>query len=117
MQVTIVRLGEKVEGVQQKLLNMMTLICSQPALRVGAILMLGAFMHALPSHALLAMTPDLVKVIDETLRDDRYDTQCKRNATGLVQDLAGGLGDGFGKHIDSIVPLLHNILESDALDP
>ena len=117
MQATIVRLEGGIAAVRGRLQEMLGRICAAPAIRVGAILMLGALQHVLDDETLLMMAPDLVRVADETLNDVNFDTQCKRNATGLIQDLAGSLGEKFAVHVDQVAPVLHRTLEANDLDP
>ena len=65
----------------------------------------------------MQISAELVKVVEETLIDPRFDAQCERNATGLIQDLSGALGEQFATHIDTVVPMLQKVLESDDIDP
>ncbi len=58
-----------------------------------------------------------MQVICQTLTQDCYDSPCKKNAIGLIQDLSGNLGQKFMPYVADTIPMLHNVLNDPQLDP
>ena len=66
-------------------------------------------------EAIEQVADNIVSIIESTIRDGNqiFDGSCKRMATGLIQDLSTGLGQGISNYLLKIMEMLFIVLEDN----
>lgn len=117
LQVLVVMIGKDAltDELIAELFNTLTIICNRDECRIGSLLIINGLLNTMNEAQIKNVGEPVFEIISSTINDDsgKFDVICKRNAAGLTQDLAVGLGEQVVLYIEKMMNLLSIILQDD----